>query len=45
MQVVIKEQQHDYTSTQGVKASTTGTVYGVYDMSGGAWEYVAGICK
>ena len=31
----------DYTSTQGVKASTTGTVYGVYDMSGGAWEYVA----
>ena len=31
----------DYTSTQGVKASTTGTVYGVYDMSGGTWEYVA----
>ena len=32
----------DYKSTQGVKASTTGTVYGVYDMSGGSWEYVAG---
>ena len=32
---------NDYTSTQGVKASTTGTVHGVYDMSGGAWEYVA----
>ena len=32
---------NDYTSTQGVKASTTGTVYGVYDMSGGSWEYVA----
>ena len=31
----------DYTSTQGVKASTTGTMYGVYDMSGGACEYVA----
>ena len=31
----------DYDSTQGVNASTTGTVYGVYDMSGGAWEYVA----
>ena len=31
----------DYTSTQGVKASTTGNVYGLYDMSGGAWEYVA----
>ena len=33
---------NDYTSTQGVKASTTGNVYGVYDMSGGAWEYVSG---
>ena len=32
---------NDYTSTQGVKASTTGTVYGVYDMNGGANEYVA----
>ena len=32
----------NYTSIQGVKASTTGNVYGVYDMSGGAWEYVAG---
>ena len=33
---------NDYTSTQGVKASTTENVYGIYDMSGGAWEYVAG---
>ena len=32
---------NDYTSTQGVKASTTGTVHGVYDMSGGAYEHVA----
>ena len=32
---------NDYTSTQGVHASTTDNVYGVYDMSGGAWEYVA----
>ena len=32
----------EYTSTQGVRASTTGTVYGIYDMNGGAWEYVAG---
>ena len=32
---------NDYTSAQGVKASTTGTVHGVYDMSGRAWEYVA----
>ena len=25
---------------KGVGASTTGTIYGVYDMSGGSWEYV-----
>ena len=30
-----------YNTTIGAKASTTGNVYGVYDMSGGAWEYVA----
>ena len=29
-------------STGGTGASTTGTVYGIYDMSGGAWEYVMG---
>ena len=29
-------------TTYGVNASTTGNVYGIYDMSGGAWEYVAG---
>ncbi len=27
----------------GPGASTTGNVYGVYDMSGGAWEYVMGV--
>ena len=32
---------NDYTSDQGQEASTTGNVYGIYDMSGGAWEYVA----
>ena len=32
---------NDYTSMQGVKASTTGTVYGIYDMNGGSWEFVA----
>ena len=26
--------------TLGTKASTTGNIYGVYDMSGGAWEFV-----
>ena len=28
-------------STYGINASTTGNVYGIYDMSGGSWEYSA----
>ena len=31
----------EYWSPQGVLASSTGNVYGIYDLSGGAWEYVA----
>ena len=31
--------------TKGVNASTTGNIYGIYDMSGGAWEYVMGVQK
>ena len=27
----------------GPGASTTGNIYGIYDMSGGAWEYVMGV--
>lgn len=30
-----------YSDSQGVKASTTGNVTGVYDLNGGSWEYVA----
>lgn len=30
-----------YNTEKGVLATTTGTVYGIYDMSGGAWEYVS----
>ena len=29
-------------SPKGMGASTTGTIYGIYDMSGGAWEYMMG---
>ncbi len=29
-------------SPKGIGASTTGTIYGIYDMSGGAWEYMMG---
>ena len=32
----------DGTSGKGVGASTTGTIYGIYDMNGGVWEYVMG---
>ena len=32
---------YEYTTTNGQKASTTHNIYGVYDMSGGAMEYVA----
>ena len=32
---------NDYTSSQGVQASTTGNVTGIYDMSGGAHERMA----
>ena len=30
-----------YSTANGMKASTTGTIYGVYDMSGGNWERTA----
>jgi len=30
-----------YNTTVGQKASTNGNITGVYDMSGGAWEYTA----
>ena len=32
-----------YNTTLGINASTTGTIYGIYDMSGGASEYVMGV--
>jgi hypothetical protein len=33
--------RNTYESTGGVKASTTGNIYGIYDISGGAWERVS----
>ena len=32
-----------YNTPRGKDASTTGTIYGIYDMSGGALEYVMGV--
>ena len=34
-----------WNTATGVNASTTGNIYGIYDMSGGAWEYVMGNYK
>ena len=31
-----------YNTEVGIKASTTGNIYGIYDMSGGVWEIVMG---
>jgi len=32
-----------YNTTLGMDASTTGNIYGVYDMSGGSFEFVMGV--
>ncbi len=34
--------ENAYNTNIGYLASTTGNITGVYDLSGGAWEYVAG---
>lgn len=34
-----------YNTANGVHASTTDNIYGIYDMSGGAWEYMAAYVK
>lgn len=30
-----------YNTSNGILASSTGNIYGIYDLSGGAWEYLA----
>ena len=34
-----------YNTSNGYLASTTGNISGIYDMSGGAWEYVMGVIE
>ncbi len=34
-----------YNTKEGIEASTTGNVYGIYDMAGGAWEYTASMYR
>lgn len=33
-----------YNGSLGLNASSTGNIYGVYDLSGGNWEYTAAYC-
>ena len=42
---VIEYNKKNTSGLDGTKASTTGTVCGVYDMAGGSWEFVAGVLK
>ena len=37
--------ENAYNTSIGVLASTTGNISGIYDMSGGAWEYVMGVME
>ena len=39
----ITKKIYTWTQANGTKASTTGTIYGIYDMSGGAWERTASL--
>ena len=36
---------YSWNQLTGQKASSTGTIYGIYDLSGGAWERTARICS
>ena len=40
-EIAINSSSSYITGTGGTNASTTGNIYGIYDLSGGAWEYVA----
>ncbi len=41
----VKETTQPWDSPVGYLASTTGNISGIYDMSGGAWEYMAAYRK
>ena len=36
---------NSYETVNGMSASTTGNITGVYDTNGGVWDYVAGVMK
>ena len=37
----VNDTANAYNTSKGQKASSTGNIYGVYDLSGGAWEHIA----
>lgn len=37
--------EHRYSHPSSAAGTTSGTIYGVYDMSGGAWDMVSGVLK
>ncbi len=37
--------ENAYNTANGYIASTTGNITGIYDMAGGAWEYVMGVVQ
>ncbi|MBP3461318.1 MAG: type II secretion system protein [Bacilli bacterium] len=41
----VNECTNKYNTTKGYLASTTGKISGIYDMSGGNWEYVMGVLE
>ncbi len=40
--LLTENQTGSWTTAEGQKASTTGNIYGIYDLSGGVWECTAG---
>lgn len=38
-------EDHRYDNSASASGTTSGTIYGVYDMSGAAWEMTAGVLK
>ena len=40
--IAANDEANKYDTQNGIKASTTNNIYGVYDMGGGAGEYIAG---
>ena len=38
-----KSENNQFNTESGMDTSTTGNVYGIYDLSGGNWEYTSGL--